>query len=52
MKLFKYFREKEKNIIKIIFEKGIRNGVFYINDTDQMASLFLDLLKGLRIIAD
>lgn len=43
------FKEKEKEIIKKIFEEGIRNGKFFINDTDQTASLFLDLLRGLRI---
>jgi AcrR family transcriptional regulator len=43
------FKEKEKGIIKIIFEKGIQSGIFFIDDTDQTASLFLDLLKGLRI---
>ena len=43
------FKEKEKEIIKRIFEKGIDKGIFYIDDTDQTASLFLDLLKGLRI---
>jgi AcrR family transcriptional regulator len=44
------FKEKEKEIVIRIFEKGIASGVFFINDTDQTASLFLDLLKGLRII--
>jgi len=43
------FKEKEKEIIVKIFEKGILNGVFSIEDTYQTASLFLDLLKGLRI---
>jgi len=43
------FKEKEKEIIKKIFNKGIKNGIFYINDSDQTASLFLDLLKGLRV---
>ncbi len=43
------FKEKEKEIIVQIFEKGIRNGIFSIEDTYQTASLFLDLLKGLRI---
>ena len=43
------FKEKEKEIIKRIFDKGISSGIFFINDTDQTASLFLDLLKGLRI---
>jgi AcrR family transcriptional regulator len=43
------FKEKEKEIIKGIFEKGIGKGIFSIQDTDKTASLFLDLLKGLRI---
>jgi len=43
------FKEKEKEIVRRIFEKGITSGVFFIKDTDQTASLFLDLLKGLRI---
>ena len=42
------FKEKEKEIVKKIFEKGILNGIFFINDTDQISTLFLDLLKGLR----
>jgi AcrR family transcriptional regulator len=42
------FKEKEKEIIKKIFKKGISSGIFFISDTDQMATLFLDLLKGLR----
>jgi AcrR family transcriptional regulator len=44
------FKEKEKEIVKTIFEKGIISGVFFISDTDMTASLFLDLLRGLRII--
>jgi TetR/AcrR family transcriptional repressor of mexJK operon len=43
------FKEKEKEIIVKIFEKGITKGTFSIKDTDRTASLFLDLLKGLRI---
>jgi AcrR family transcriptional regulator len=43
------FKEKEKEIIVRIFEKGISKGIFSIKDTDRTASLFLDLLKGLRI---
>jgi TetR/AcrR family transcriptional regulator len=43
------FKNKEKEIIKMIFEKGTRSGKFYIPDTDQTASLYLDLLKGLRV---
>ena len=49
LEAIKAFREKEKDIIKMIFDKGISSGKFSIDDTDQMASLFLDLLKGLRI---
>jgi len=43
------FKEKEKEIIIKIFEKGTRNGIFFIDDADQTASIFLDLLKGLRV---
>jgi AcrR family transcriptional regulator len=43
------FREKEKGIIINIFEKGIEKGTFQIKDPEQTASLFLDLLKGLRV---
>ena len=43
------FKEKEKEIIKKIFNKGIASGIFYVYDADQTASLFLDLLKGLRV---
>jgi AcrR family transcriptional regulator len=43
------FKEKEKDIICKIFEKGISAGIFFIKDTDQTALLFLDLLKGLRV---
>ena len=43
------FKEKEKEIIIKIFNKGIKMGVFSIEDTDRTASLFLELLRGLRI---
>jgi AcrR family transcriptional regulator len=43
------FREKEKEIIVWIFERGINSGVFSMKDPDHIASLFLDLLKGLRM---
>jgi AcrR family transcriptional regulator len=49
METIQLFKEKEKEFIKKIFEKGISNGKFSITDTDQTATLFLDLLKGLRI---
>jgi AcrR family transcriptional regulator len=43
------FNEKEQEIIIKIFNKGISNGIFFIKNPDATASLFLDLLKGLRI---
>lgn len=43
------FKEKEKEIIIRIFERGIKNGIFFISDPDLTASLYLDLLKGLRV---
>ena len=43
------FLEKEKEIIVKIFNEGIKMGIFFINDPDKTASIFLDLLKGLRI---
>jgi AcrR family transcriptional regulator len=42
------FREKERNIVKKIFDRGNDTGEFDIPDTLESASLFLDLLKGLR----
>jgi AcrR family transcriptional regulator len=43
------FKEKDKEIVIRIFTKGINSGIFSINDIDKTASLFLDLLKGLRV---
>ena len=43
------FKEREKEIIMNIFEKGIMMGRFSIKNPEETASLFLDLLKGLRI---
>ncbi len=42
------FREKEKKIIVTLLERGISEGIFYIDDPAGTAILFLDLLKGLR----
>ena len=42
------FREREKDIVIRIFDLGIKKGLFSIPDMDQTASLFLDLLRGLR----
>jgi AcrR family transcriptional regulator len=43
------FREKEKEIIAEILQKGITAGVFEQVDTETNALLFLDLLKCLRV---
>jgi AcrR family transcriptional regulator len=43
------FREKEKEIIIRILKSGIDEGSFKIENTESTASLFLDLLKGLRV---
>jgi AcrR family transcriptional regulator len=45
----KAFKEKEMEIVENIFKKGISSGKFSVKNTEQTASLFLDLLKGLRI---
>ena len=43
------FRDKEKEIIKSLLEKGISKGIFEPIDTEKNAFLFLDLLKCLRV---
>jgi AcrR family transcriptional regulator len=43
------FKEKEKEIVIQIFNKGIRMGIFTIPEPEKTASLFLDLLRGLRV---
>lgn len=43
------FKEKEKEIVKNIFNDGINKGIFSLENIDGTAALFLDLLKGLRI---
>jgi TetR/AcrR family transcriptional regulator len=48
---FLIFKEKEKELIIEIFKMGVKTGRFHIKDIDRTASLFLDLLKGLRIAA-
>jgi AcrR family transcriptional regulator len=42
------FREKEKQVIRQLLDNGNSLGIFRINDTLDTASLFLDLLRGLR----
>jgi AcrR family transcriptional regulator len=43
------FREKEKEIIVRIIEKGINDGIFFYSDAEKAASIYLDLLRGLRM---
>ncbi|HKK43094.1 MAG TPA: TetR/AcrR family transcriptional regulator [Bacteroidales bacterium] len=43
------FRNKEKEIVLRILKKGIDSGLFSIDDPEMTASLFLTILKGLRI---
>ena len=42
------FRIKEVELIKTILDTGVKRKVFTIENTVEMANLFLDLLKGLR----
>ncbi len=42
------FREEEKNLVMKILEKGKNEDLFAIDDTYRVATLFLDLLRGLR----
>jgi AcrR family transcriptional regulator len=43
------FREKEMEIVKEIFRLGTEKKIFKIDDSGKIASLYLDLLKGLRV---
>jgi AcrR family transcriptional regulator len=43
------FKEKEKEMIIRIFERGISRGIFFIDNKEQAAFLFLDMLKGIRV---
>lgn len=44
------FRKKEVDIVKSILNKGIDQKVFKLSDVDETASIFVDLLKGLRMV--
>jgi TetR/AcrR family transcriptional repressor of mexJK operon len=47
---FIHFREREKGIIESILKKGEKSGAFACNDTASTATLFLDILQGLRLV--
>jgi AcrR family transcriptional regulator len=42
-------RKQEKEILMGILERGMTDSIFDIPDTEEMADLLLDLLRGLRI---
>lgn len=42
------FKEREKDMLTEVFEKGLEKGVFRDIDAGATAGLFLDLLRGLR----
>jgi AcrR family transcriptional regulator len=42
-------RSQEREIIRDILSKGVSEGIFNVNDKEEMADLFLDMLKGLRM---
>lgn len=43
------FREKEKGIIIQVLDRGIAEGIFFCDDKESAALLFLDLMRGLRM---
>jgi TetR/AcrR family transcriptional repressor of mexJK operon len=47
---FKVFREKEKNLVMEVLEKGKKNGQFKMQDSYDTASIFLEILRGLRSV--
>jgi AcrR family transcriptional regulator len=47
---FRGFREKEKKMVMEVLEKGQKNGQFKMQDTYDTASIFLEILRGLRSV--
>jgi TetR/AcrR family transcriptional repressor of mexJK operon len=47
---FKVFREKEKKLVMKVLDKGKKNGQFKMKNTYDTASLFLEILRGLRSV--
>jgi TetR/AcrR family transcriptional regulator len=41
-------RDKERKIVQRMLDSGNKQGIFKLDDTHETASLFLDLLRGLR----
>jgi TetR/AcrR family transcriptional regulator len=48
--LYNKLREKETDILASILSKGKESGIFYYEDATEMATLFSDILQGLRIM--
>jgi AcrR family transcriptional regulator len=44
------FRENEKKMVMQVLENGKKSGQFHIRNADKTASLYLDILRGLRSI--
>jgi len=42
------FRDREIQIVETLLIQGNNSGIFDVNNTNETASLFIDLLKGLR----
>jgi AcrR family transcriptional regulator len=47
---FNRFRKRESEIIETILIKGKRSGIFNCKDPATTATLFLDILQGLRLV--
>lgn len=45
----KNFKEMDRNIVKEILEKGKKKKIFKVHNIPETASLFMDLLRGLRL---
>jgi TetR/AcrR family transcriptional repressor of mexJK operon len=43
-------REKETDILVTIFNKGRESGIFYFDDAAELATLFSDILQGIRFM--
>lgn len=46
--VWKTFRERETKFIAGIFQQGVEQNIYSIENPDETAEIFLDLLKGLR----
>jgi AcrR family transcriptional regulator len=49
---FGTYRDRELWLVKGILEEGLRSGVFRDHDIQERAGIFLDVLTGLRLVAD